>query len=854
MNHFFNLLITYFTILIIVLLIYKALSLFIDSYFNLKIKQVNSPIRPIILGLTILTSAFIIRNGFGNYILDIINKLINNNTHLDVSDKDQYFTLIGDIVFYSSVTLIVIVYIYYLFRKQQQEFLQFNNELSPSLIEFPENDYIYDPIFHQRVKKIFELKYNNNNLELKYDSKFNLLYGGFNEGFHAYKLIVFCIEGYSNNEISIEEVESIKNMINNVIKEKEIVSNDDIKYIYIISESSDFKNHSYEIVTLSENQLLFQLIDFDPYLKKIVHNYKNKKLPFSHSALDKNTLSDTYILPRYFIGKSKKPNSELHDYLNIWLKDEDKKHIVLLGDYGLGKSSFLKYYSKCLAESILRRKTLSRFPVLISLTNISPRHEGIENSIGRFISDNLGVKSELFYELMNRGKLVFILDGFDEMGFLGTHDQRLLQLNAIWKLATKNNKILISGRPSYFPSEKELKYAFNIIDDELIKTPKEKPYFERIALQFFKPEDIYESLKSYYPDSSTFNKYSNFIKGNEKLLDLCKRPSMTHIVRELLPSIYDSFESKKITETIIYEKFINHWLDRQLSKGIVSAMSNHKEREKIIHDFFQKLAANYYLKGVEKLPPDIILQILSEKMEDFNLDNEDDKEGFEAEILTSYFIEIIDDKYKFVHKSFKDFFVAQSIIQEIKNKNLNSKLITNTRWNDEIIDFIYGSKELVAYNDKMSTPLLLFLVSNNQFLIKLRKIFIYVKAIFLITIIWFATCFALIVMSPLLAIVIVLSVFTLNIKYTFKRLKMLIYSMVFPDKLLNYYNELKDSDEPDEALLKEISSTIAKNKFRFRDLSLMGIEEKAYNIAFKKNQAGVKRNRLIRYYLSLIQS
>ena len=59
--------------------------------------------------------------------------------------------------------------------------------------------------------------------------------------------------------------------------------------------------------------------------------------------------------------------------------------------------------------------------------------------------------------------------------------------------------------------------------------------------------------------------------------------------------------------------------------------------------------------------------------------------------LYAYFIERLNDEYKFVHKSFYEYFVAQKIIALVKSKNFKNPLVYDKTWSAEVQNFFYES-------------------------------------------------------------------------------------------------------------------------------------------------------------------
>ena len=657
---------------------------------------------------------YMIRFGIGDQLLQLVVVTLHYMDWTDLTElpsSNGWTNTIADALFLFAVLGIVGFYTWSDLRQSKlMEGRIESYEKEVVKIQFPKEPEPVNPVFHERIKDLFEKKHQSDNLQLQYDSKTNILYGTYQSVFHHFLKMIYCHESVKGEHIKAQVIENTFNHIKSQIQNF-IPTEDTLLEAYYVLDKGSFEESELKIKTLTEDDLLNQLIDFKPYLKKLIHAYENDRL-FSIQQVEskKPTLAQTFVPPTYTLGKNKEnTHQNLDAYVDNWLTQDSQKHLVVLGDYGMGKTSFMKHYAAKLAADILEKGEMRRFPVLISLTNTSLRHGGIDKSIGDFLSKNIGVKVEVFNELVRRGKVVFLLDGFDEMGYLGTLDQRIKQLNEIWQLPQKNNKVVISGRPSYFFKDEELKEAFNIKEDEIYQAATENPYFERLTLQPLENETIQTSIAKYY-DEEKAKEYMEFIQSNSSILDLCRRPQLMHLVRDMLPELLENHQKEKLNASELMKLYINRWMERQIGKGIVSAVEQKATKTKFALDFFTDLAALYYERDIEQLPAKDILDLLEKKMKVLQLDNQEDKEGFKNEMLNGFLIERRSDEFKFVHKSFKEYLVAQKILQLIEEKNFKHPLIEEKDWTSEVINFFYD--KMIHIKTKKNIPLLLELTTQ----------------------------------------------------------------------------------------------------------------------------------------------
>ena len=725
----------YIVAIIIALLLFILLNIIrigVKAYFDVQMKKAHATSGVATTGILVLSTAFLALIGLSNALVGLlvsfIQKLFPN---LKIIPPTDTFSMIAFAIF--AITVSFICYTFY--RKHETyinelEYNQFERNIDPK-IDSPPTIPTQSPIFYERIKELLQLKYKKFNIEwqvTKNEPRNKILYGHYTDFHRTYFKLVFCWDDYAKL-ITIENQNQIYHTLFELGKSLN-PNNHEIHYdFYCITNGNydkiaEIKNDKTPLYIRTENEFVNELIDFNPYLKQLLKKFQEDKLPITNITKDEDkfTLAKTYIEPNFNNG-----NNELKIYLDNWLLEDSDKHIALLGDYGTGKTSFMKYYAFHLADKLLQGETVVRYPFFISLTNTSPMHGGIEKSIKAALSENdLDTNYETLQKLIHRGKVVFLLDGFDEMGFIGTHENRFEQLNAIWKLATKGNKIIISGRPSYFPSEFEEKSYLNIKSKDEQNIPQSYPYCERIELDFFEEEQIKASIRAYYPNQYEVEKYWEFICSNESIYELCCRPSMMHIVREMLPLLTQDESKKELKGGELMRLYIDNWIDRQYSKSIVSAFKDTISKREFLFAFFRDLAGDNYdvSSGNVSLHAYEVKELLWKKLVALKLIGDEQIQGFESEILTGYFLERTGDEYKFVHKSFLEYFIAQYMIDKLQIKSESQKIL-NTRYSAEAINFVYESysKEEIEKIEHIGVPLLAKLIYGNNYGYLLSKFY-----------------------------------------------------------------------------------------------------------------------------------
>lgn len=169
--------------------------------------------------------------------------------------------------------------------------------------------------------------------------------------------------------------------------------------------------------------------------------------------------------------------SYLNTYNNKELSIEDIVHllkngkkIILKGDYGLGKSRCIKQ----IFDSFILNPIENPYVVAVNLRDHWGAKRGKEILDRHF--DDLGLDAKEFIKIYDRSNIVYLLDGFDEIGTQSwSSDKRKMQhiremsVCALKDLITKvSGGVLVTGREYYFNSDKELARCLGIDMDKVI--------------------------------------------------------------------------------------------------------------------------------------------------------------------------------------------------------------------------------------------------------------------------------------------------------------------------------------------------------------------------------------------------
>ena len=517
-------------------------------------------------------------------------------------------------------------------------------------------------------------------------------------------LLIECkFHSESSRKVSINEVENFTARVITLrntgkVDHGYLITNTD----FTSSAKESINEFSTFVFLSSYDQLLQNLVDIDFYLKEFVRQYEEKKYHDKFVDLHVSIINDIkekeqketsklLLTKPTGIGKTDKAILETDKAILAALtlfnaiipesyprpKDlrsviesienfvsSDKKFLLLLGDYGGGKSTCFNQYMYLAAKKKLDDPANINipYPILINLRDYNKAVD-FDSLLINFFENELGysnINLKVFKRMNSLGYFTLILDGFDEMSKLVTPIERRLTFQEISKQITTNNKILLSSRLGYFPSDKEM---ISILC-RYLKKPKPSVDTEKLSIPetaiMMNLELMDSDQLSDYLAKNSAGTVMSFLEQKE-LSDLARRPILTNIIIETLDEL-KSVPNNTITLNLLYDLYVNKWILREEDKGFFRILIDEKSKV----DFLSLLAIQMHETDELEIH---YSELDSNITEHFRLTEKNKIDHFSHDIRTCSFL-TRDDKgnYKFIHKSFMEYFVAREF-----NRYKNSK-------------------------------------------------------------------------------------------------------------------------------------------------------------------------------------
>ncbi len=466
---------------------------------------------------------------------------------------------------------------------------------------------------------------------------------------------------YSEKEkVILQDAANALNIINNAMEDN------GCEWIHIVV-CGDLKGKSKKIFDAykdrlkiySEEDIIDGIMDFTLYVKSAIAEYEQSSL-FKH-----------------YIDLYDEGSEELMDYsVSDFLNQDIENAFLLLGDYGCGKTSYLLNLAYELSKKYLRGQG-EYIPMFIPLRDYAKSINFDSLFLNLFINKcNMSNTSmEAFRTLLKYKKFVILFDGFDEVAKRVDYDVKYEMFNEICKYCTGNTKVIISCRPNYFTDRTEYKNLIENAHLQFEPNVMNNARFQETYIAELSSEQIKNYIESYREELEKNgvkpSDLQYLIENTHDLVDLSKRPFLLNIIVCTLPQLLEENKNKDINELNInaaslYKKYTGLWLDRENAKGKTLIRKEDK--------------LHFCIHMAYKLFNDDVLSIhyseFPKEIKEYfkNVDTIDEIDYFSHDIRSCSFMSSDGcGNFKFIHKSFMEYFVA-CYLSEMLEKHIENGL------------------------------------------------------------------------------------------------------------------------------------------------------------------------------------
>lgn len=200
------------------------------------------------------------------------------------------------------------------------------------------------------------------------------------------------------------------------------------------------------------DELLDRDADFSCYFNWLENEVKLRRIDKTYVPLACTKKEFEPFKQQKIASYHHEQNSWLYEYIDLWLDDPGKEHISILGEFGIGKTSFAFHYAWIVLQRYrdAQRRGLERprLPLIIQLHDLA-KVVSVESLFSEFFfrKHEIPLPGYSAFEQLNRmGKLLIILDGFDEMSARIDKQQKINNFWELTKLVVPGAKVILTCR------------------------------------------------------------------------------------------------------------------------------------------------------------------------------------------------------------------------------------------------------------------------------------------------------------------------------------------------------------------------------------------------------------------------
>ena len=374
------------------------------------------------------------------------------------------------------------------------------------------------------------------------------------------------------------------------------------------------------------------------------------------------------------------PQDRLLDQVLEWLGSDGARFVMLLGDFGRGKTFLLRQLARVLPDRLPALQ-----PVLVQLRTLEKApslDELLAAHLVRHEVDTFDLK-KLRY-MIDSGRLALLFDGFDELQLRVGYDNAADYLQTLLQAVTGRAKVALTSRTQHFRSTDQIRQARTALGDRVTTLAA-----SRVAvIEDFTPEQIRDFLTRHYNgDADKARGRFALLEDVHDLLGLSRNPRMLSFIADLDEDRLRAVEREhgQISAADLYRELVDRWLvferDRQAPRGGRPALD---EQERL--RACTTLALRLWASTAPTIPASDLAEAactlhgLAER-------GYSDEQAAHTIGSGTLLVRTDDGAFTFVHQSVMEWLVANEAADRLKSARTASSLTSQTM-SDLMLDFL----------------------------------------------------------------------------------------------------------------------------------------------------------------------
>jgi WD40 repeat protein/3',5'-cyclic AMP phosphodiesterase CpdA len=257
------------------------------------------------------------------------------------------------------------------------------------------------------------------------------------------------------------------------------------------------------------------------------------------------------LLPRRRTASEQDIQAGLLEQTREWLGASEARLVMVLGDFGRGKTSLLRELARTLPEEVP-----SVLPVLVELRGLE-KAPGLDGLLAQHLA-NQGVddiRLDKLRYMIHSGRMALLFDGFDELELRVGYDNAAEYLQTLLSSVTDRAKVVLTSRTQHFQNDNQVRTALGARVDDLAGS-------RVVVLEDFNSHQVLQFLTNRYGNETQAQARYELLSEIEDLLGLSRNPRMLGFIADLeeerLRAVRE--ERGRISAADLYREIIDRWL------------------------------------------------------------------------------------------------------------------------------------------------------------------------------------------------------------------------------------------------------------------------------------------------------
>jgi hypothetical protein len=383
------------------------------------------------------------------------------------------------------------------------------------------------------------------------------------------------------------------------------------------------------------------------------------------------------------------------------------KFVTILADFGSGKTTLMQWLNYQFSKKYLEGSSIK--PLYCELKYFF-QYQDISlymvNTYRKLFQKDIPV--ELFWKGIANGEFILLLDGFDEMSPQVDRQIRIQNFQMLSKLLLSKSNTILSCRSSYFISDDEFIRSVEQLNfqNQAPELNVAKQKTKELISKQKRTNKLYQALINKYTDESpltiesekidaktivveiaelsgdqidkylqkfdsqfrmqcnaSWDEVRDFCYKIYDIKDLLKKPILLGMVKDTMLSMGNDFrENNEVYDpSSLYETYTNANLHRDYTKGVSRQFLSTEQRKQFAEQIASLMFENNKLE-ISLLELYSLIRNNAAILGKASINEQIELEQIASDIVLCTFIKRTENtQFKFIHKSFMEFFVARKL-------------------------------------------------------------------------------------------------------------------------------------------------------------------------------------------------